>query len=203
MATTKATPSLREAQKRFTHQRLVDAAVEVFERDGYAAARIEDIAAAAGASRATFYLHFKGKAEIVNEIFMDVLLPDSDAIYESLRDLADPSWEQVREFVAGTLTYWDRHRAELQILNQAVAIEQEAIAPTWSAALLETSGVLARYMVELRGLDPEAARVRAILLIAQLDRFYFFRQLPNVELDQDTVLDALADIWWTAFRGRS
>src|ERR1700756_4261765 len=60
-AATEPQPSLREAQKEFTRQRLLDAAEELFESVGYRSATIEEIANRAGANRATFYLHFQGK----------------------------------------------------------------------------------------------------------------------------------------------
>src|SRR5205809_5004439 len=57
----------REAQKQLTRSRLVDAAVDAFRTQGYAATTVEDIAATAGVTRATFYLHFDGKLEVYRE----------------------------------------------------------------------------------------------------------------------------------------
>ena len=57
--------SLRDEQKRLTRRLLIEGAVTAFERKGYAATTIEDIVAEANASRATFYLHFKSKADVV------------------------------------------------------------------------------------------------------------------------------------------
>jgi len=108
VSTRERAPSLRDEQKRFTRQRLIDAAKEVFADVGYAAATIEDITRAAGASRATFYLHFKSKATIVNELFLQVLLPESNEIYERLHQLTAPTRDDVRAFVADTFAYWDR-----------------------------------------------------------------------------------------------
>lgn len=193
-------PSLREEQKRFTRLRLIEAAKEVFARTGYASATIEDITNAAGASRATFYLHFKGKAEIVNELFLDVLLPDSNLIYERLHELGDPGWEDVRAFVEGTYAYWDRHAVILEILQQAHSVDPEGITETWSFALQDTAAKLGHYMESVLGVDGEVARLRAIMLIGLLDRFWFFTRLPGVEASRELALDQLADMWWTAFQ---
>lgn len=192
--------SLRDEQKRFTRQRLIDAAREVFERSGYASTTIEDITRTAGASRATFYLHFRGKAEIVNELFLQVLLPDANAIYEQLHELTSPTWDDVRGFVEGTLEYWDRHAAIIDILQQAHAVEREEIGETWSFALTDTASVLGHYMTTVRGVDAPAAHIRAIMLIGLLDRFWFFTRLPGLEIPRSAALDALADFWWTAFQ---
>src|SRR5215471_17847349 len=56
---------MREAQREFTRTRLVEAAIEAFKESGYAHATIEEIADRAGTTRATFYLHFKSKSEII------------------------------------------------------------------------------------------------------------------------------------------
>jgi AcrR family transcriptional regulator len=47
-----------------TRQRLLAAAETVFARDGFEAARLEDIAALAGYTRGAFYAHFEGKEDI-------------------------------------------------------------------------------------------------------------------------------------------
>src|ERR1700750_1171314 len=57
--------TLRDEQKRLTRRRLVDRALLAFEGKGSAATTIDDIVAEANASRATFYLHFKTKSDVV------------------------------------------------------------------------------------------------------------------------------------------
>src|SRR3984957_1254558 len=47
-----------------TRARLVDAAKEVFERDGFLDARISDIAEKAGLSHGSFYHYFESKEEV-------------------------------------------------------------------------------------------------------------------------------------------
>src|SRR5260370_14549475 len=46
-----------------TRRALLEAAMNVFVRDGFEASRIEDIAAEAGRSRGAFYVNFSNKAE--------------------------------------------------------------------------------------------------------------------------------------------
>lgn len=57
----------RDLQREETRRRLRDAAFEVFRRDGFAAARIDDIARAVGVSRGTFYFHFPTKEDVLLE----------------------------------------------------------------------------------------------------------------------------------------
>lgn len=66
--TLKRKPTLRDAQKAHTRQRLLDAARDVFYREGYYGATVDQIVEEAGASRPTFYLHFKDKEEVLGEL---------------------------------------------------------------------------------------------------------------------------------------
>ncbi len=58
----------REQSKDQTRQRLLDAALKIFTKKGYAAASVEDIAAAAGYTRGAFYSNFRGKSELLLEL---------------------------------------------------------------------------------------------------------------------------------------
>src|ERR1700749_2616228 len=55
----------RERQREDTRQRIYDRAVEIFRRDGFEAARVDDVAKAAGVSHGTFYFHFATKDEVL------------------------------------------------------------------------------------------------------------------------------------------
>jgi AcrR family transcriptional regulator len=56
-----------------TRQRLLEAALKVFSRQGYAAARLEDIADEAGVTRGAIYWHFKNKADLYNTLVGETL----------------------------------------------------------------------------------------------------------------------------------
>ncbi|MCU7729215.1 TetR/AcrR family transcriptional regulator [Actinoplanes sp. KI2] len=63
--------SLRERKRARTRQALVDAAVDLFERNGYERTTVADIAAAAEIGTRTFFSYFPTKE--------DVLFPETDA----------------------------------------------------------------------------------------------------------------------------
>ncbi|MCU1427711.1 MAG: TetR family transcriptional regulator [Actinomycetia bacterium] len=50
-----------------TRERLVAAAIEVFRRDGYERARVQDIAREAGLTTGAIYANYRGKAELLAE----------------------------------------------------------------------------------------------------------------------------------------
>src|SRR6516225_12220817 len=55
----------RERQREDTRQRIYDAAMDIFRRDGFEVARVDDVAKAAGVSHGTFYFHFATKDEVL------------------------------------------------------------------------------------------------------------------------------------------
>src|SRR6185503_2921760 len=61
-------PNARSSKSARTRERLVEAAKEIFEKDGFLDARISDIAARAGQSHGSFYYYFDSKEEIFREV---------------------------------------------------------------------------------------------------------------------------------------
>ena len=69
--TLKRKTTLRDVQKAHTRQRMLEAARAVFYREGYYGATVDQIVAEAGASRPTFYLHFKDKEEVLGVLIAE------------------------------------------------------------------------------------------------------------------------------------
>lgn len=72
-----------------TRRALLDAAFRIFARDGFEAARIEDIAGATGHTRGAFYAHFHTKEDLFFALYEQELgdrLRDLRAVLERRRD---------------------------------------------------------------------------------------------------------------------
>ncbi len=92
-----ALPDLRERRRRELARTIALAAVDLFERDGFSATTIDDIAAAAGISRTTFFRHCATKeaAVLVDDAGLEseLLAAASQASPEHpLRDL-EHTWD--------------------------------------------------------------------------------------------------------------
>src|SRR5438105_8969940 len=59
------------AQGKKTMRKLLDAAMEVFDRRGYHAARVDDIVKVANTSHGTFYLYFANKEDLFRALLAD------------------------------------------------------------------------------------------------------------------------------------
>jgi TetR/AcrR family transcriptional regulator, repressor for uid operon len=66
--TAQVRPSPREAQRLQTRQRVLGAAIAVFQRSGMAAAEVSAIVSAAGVAHGTFFFHFPTKEHVLLEL---------------------------------------------------------------------------------------------------------------------------------------
>jgi AcrR family transcriptional regulator len=108
--------SLRTAQKVLTRSRIRDAARALFYSSGYAATTVEQIAAASGASRATFYLHFKDKEEVLQDIVREYT-PRALAVMRRLPG-PRPTLKQIRAWVGELSAMVAEERVSLTIFRQ-------------------------------------------------------------------------------------
>lgn len=88
----KTSPAVAKKQDRAirTRRQLTDAARRIFARDGFAQARVEDIAAAAGKTRGAFYANFKDKEDVFFAIFEEDLARDREQVTGHLSEASSP-----------------------------------------------------------------------------------------------------------------
>lgn len=70
-----------------TRARLMDAAVEVFARDGFEAASVNEIARIADVANGTFYVHFKDKEAVAVEVAARIASDIADQIDRAMADM--------------------------------------------------------------------------------------------------------------------
>jgi AcrR family transcriptional regulator len=114
------------------HQRILDAALDVFARRGYRDTAVDAIAAASGTSKGGVYFHFPNKGAIFKALLhrtADLLLDRTEA---AMRDVADP----VAKVDAALMTAL-RLFAEHRTLARLFLVEALGAGPEFSAALME------------------------------------------------------------------
>jgi TetR/AcrR family fatty acid metabolism transcriptional regulator len=77
-------PRPRTADKR---RRILDAAIQVFARKGYFAARVSDIARKAGVADGTIYLYFRNKEDVLVRLFDEVMAEHVEEARAAVRAL--------------------------------------------------------------------------------------------------------------------
>jgi AcrR family transcriptional regulator len=111
---TEKPPSPRSLKGVRTRERLVEAAKEIFEKDGFLEARISDIASRAGQSHGSFYYYFNSKEEIFREVAAAVderLFAPMDEVIMAHSALAPR--QRVREAMR---RHFERYREEARII---------------------------------------------------------------------------------------
>ncbi len=86
-------------------QELLAAALDLFVERGYAATRLDDVAAQAGVSKGTLYLYFTNKEDLFKAVVRENVLPVLDAAQEIINNYAGGSADLFREIMMG---WWER-----------------------------------------------------------------------------------------------
>ena len=189
--------TLRDEQKRLTRRRLIDGALAAFERKGYAATTIDDIVAEANASRATFYLHFKSKSDVVL-VMAQTLGRRWRELYRELTSGERLSRKELYDWLDAMAGHYQTNRATVAALGQAAAVEP-GVADVRLANQRESMAVVAESIRRWYGGDEEEARIRAALLLAQMDRFFELWVVDGVEFERARAIGTLTDLWLSAF----
>ncbi|MDB5824745.1 MAG: TetR/AcrR family transcriptional regulator [Herminiimonas sp.] len=86
-------------------QELLDAALDLFVERGYAATRLEDVAAQAGVSKGTLYLYFANKEDLFKAVVRENLVPVLDEAQGLIDQYQGTSAQLFRDFILG---WWKR-----------------------------------------------------------------------------------------------
>ncbi len=178
-------------------QKILNHARDVFARSGYHDAKIEDIVAAAGIARGTFYLYFKDKRAVFEEIVdraftrigMTIVRVDPK---DSGRTVAEQVHENIRRIV-GTLLA-DQPTTKI-LLTAAVGLD-----PAFDRKLQSFYEVVENLLVEslregqeLGVVAPGDARIFAYLILGAMKELLYqvvHREAPYAE---EQVVDGIYD----------
>ena len=108
-------------------QQILNVARDVFARHGYHAAKIEDIVAAAGVARGTFYIYFEDKRSIFEEIIDGTIARLATSIvrvdpHDRARTVANQVRDNVQRVVGILL---EDHATTKILLSDAVGVDPE------------------------------------------------------------------------------
>jgi AcrR family transcriptional regulator len=154
--TTPITPPPISARRAKTRQRLLDAAREVFAREGFGRSTVEQVCEAAGFTRGAFYSNFTS----LDELFLEMWAQESASMLGRLQDIAAADLDKVRDVRSGV----ERVLAVLPIDADWFQITSE-----FTAHAVRTPG-LARVMATREEAIQEALLPVIDGLLARIDR---------------------------------
>jgi AcrR family transcriptional regulator len=94
-----------ERRKDARPQELLAAALELFVERGYAATRLDDVAARAGVSKGTLYLYFTNKEDLFKAVIREHLVPVLGEAEQTIEQYEGHSGDLLREIILG---WWER-----------------------------------------------------------------------------------------------
>ena len=187
--------SLREAQKRMTRDLLLKEGLGLFEAKGYGATTIDDIAAAAGTTRTTFYMHFPSKAQLLKQLIVvvnDILLtaddPHAEVVASGDRE-RDPGPGLSRK-----IDQWPEIRPYVRAAHEAAASDaevQDAIDQSFESAI----GDIAAGLDRAERFDASTRRIRGVLAFGQLEFSSVRWMRHGWDVGRDEALELLTDSW--------
>jgi AcrR family transcriptional regulator len=145
-----AGPTPRAGKKAASRQKILDAAREVFFRDGFMDANLDDVALGAGLAKGTLYRYFESKAEL----YVAVLSENGEAFVARLREaLAGrrDGPDRIRSLAYFYRDHWRQNPEYFQIFwaveNQPVIGELpravvEEVTRLWRSCLQELAGAI-------------------------------------------------------------
>jgi AcrR family transcriptional regulator len=107
-------PAKREQKKALQRRRILDAAREVFFRDGFATANLDEVASIAEVAKGTLYRHFDSKADL----YVAVLSHNGQVFEERMREAAQRATaapDRIRQVGRFYHEHWTRNREYFQI----------------------------------------------------------------------------------------
>jgi AcrR family transcriptional regulator len=185
--------------------RLLVAAREVFERDGFLDARITDISAAAGVAHGSFYTYFRSKAEV----FRTLVAGTMDDLYASLGGAApgpdpgrldDPAVvvqgidRANRRFVA----MYRENTALMALFEQVTTFDPEVRALRLAAR--ERMVARVRHSIERMQADGLVAAdldagYSAHGLVAMVNGLVHYWLVLGADLEEDRLVDSMTRLW--------
>jgi AcrR family transcriptional regulator len=175
-----------------TRARLVAAAKDVFERDGFLDARISDIAERAGLSHGSFYHYFESKEEVFREVAAEVnerlSAPMNTVILDST-STAGPR-ERIREAMRLHLEIY-RDEARIMGVIEQVARFDDEVGRSWFERHQHYRNEMAHSIRSLQrhglvdgGLDPTITAAAIGSMVYRFPEMWFVQGLLDCDFDE-------------------
>ena len=175
-----------------TRARLLAAAKEVFEQDGFLDARISDIAERAGLSHGSFYHYFESKEEVFREVAAEVEERLSEPLYSVILDAnstASP-YERIHEGIRRNLESYRDEARIMGVIEQVSRFDENLRAfrnerhHVSSAQIADSIRRLQQHGLADKSLDPVIAAAGLGAMTYRFPEMWFVQDLVDCDFDQ-------------------
>ncbi|MGW8815581.1 TetR/AcrR family transcriptional regulator [Gordonia terrae] len=182
-----------ERRRTATRCALMTAIRRCVSADGYANTSVERIVSEAGVGRATFYLHFTGKAALANAVIDDVreqsraVLPSSGGAPLSAAELSDAvsTWVSMYRTESDAFVLWHEAAANEPGIERPIDVHSSSI----------VRSVVGPGMEHLTDDDLERAEVIARMMFLGLERVCFAWYVSGWKTDEALLVDEVVSAW--------
>jgi len=191
--------SLRQRKRARTRAALINAALQLFERHGFEATTIDEIAAAADVSPRTFFRYFATKEEVA---LGDDLGPEILGLLAA-RPAGEPMLESARHVVADSLVLVTAEDREALLARLRIVYRTPSLRARRWEYQLEMGRVSGAALAERRGLPPDdlGSRVTAAAIFTAIEVAMDRWQEHDGREDLGAAIDAAIGHLATAFAG--
>ena len=166
--TPQAAPAKRARRKEARPGELLEAALALFVEKGYAATRVEEVAARAGVSKGTLFLYFPSKEELFKAVVRENAGRHLADAFREVAEYTGTSDELLHEFIQRWWTqYGGAPAAGLTKLIMSEAANFPDLAQYYQDEVVQPSHELVRRIVQ-RGIDRGELREVDLTLAAHL-----------------------------------
>jgi AcrR family transcriptional regulator len=171
-------------------RKLLDAAMEAFDRRGYHATRVNDVVEIAKTSHGTFYLYFSNKEDLLRALVAEAAAEASE-LYQVLGDppAGGTDWDELRQWVDRYSSLWVRYAPLLRAWTDLASLDPE-LGDQVRLTVATISGALSQRITSAPAAKGVDADVAGMAVLAMLDRFHYLREFVGQPVDEKS-LDTL------------
>ena len=125
---------MQGARAQESRKRILESAREIFFRDGFEAANLDEVAQRAGVAKGTIYRHFESKAEL----YVAVLAENADVFVDRLRQTIDPSLPADAQIRRTGFFYFKHYTENREYFRIFWALENQRLIGELPNALVRT-----------------------------------------------------------------
>ena len=182
------------SQGKKTLRKLLDAAIVVFERRGYHAARVDDIVKVAKTSHGTFYLYFANKEDLFRALLIDVST-EMTQLSEALGPVGPTKagYDELRGWLARFFDMYLHYHPVIRAWTESEVGDRE-LGQLGAAAL---GGLTNRLAARIKETDSPVATdpgLAALAMVAMIERFSYYVVSRSRTVDREAALDTLAGV---------